>query len=1078
MSDNRVSLDRISQSYNGELGILSQQKSKLRIDWMCNHVKGNNVLDIGCSQGITTILLGRSGKKIIGIDIEVESIKYANELKANESIEIQKNIEFICGDFLQYKFNNTFDTIIMGEILEHVFEPDLFIEKAKTLLNENGRIIVTVPFGINPFPDHKRTYYFIELYKMLNKWVHVSDVMFFGGWIGFVSEKNVHGKSINIDEKFIHMLENSFYYVDSQKQKSIERFKMNTENIKSKLNKATEMLEMKDKEYERLVTQLENSEKDCTKLNDLIREKESEIKDLEMEIKNMELTKELGKMKSHLMEAIDRKNSNSINDEFLEKLYNANNEISKLTYEKKLYERDIEELKNKVDEINIQNQILIEEREQEKNLLEKKVDDIKLEKSHIEELLNDQNEEIESLKSRICEIKEEKENINKEYENNKYEIIELQKELEKLRNDYECSLIEKGNNDDEIERLTGEIESMAEIVKQTSDEIVMKNEELIRFSEEVERSNESKEKLNEQIAQYKAKIERINRAKKKWQKEKESYNTLLYHAKKKNEAYEKLAEVKLYNYFRKLKKKNDKTEDYASLALTIDTSDKNKVREREEKRDKLIELAAKIPDSNGSRYFNTNKVRIGMIADAFQLETYGDVAEVIYLSPKNYKADIDILFIVSTWHGLKDDWTGLGRPKEEGGVKDDLFNIIKYHREKGAKIVFYSKEDPGNYSVFLYIAKECDYIFTSDIDCVPKYIEDTGNENVYVLPFAINPKVHNPIGFEEHMRDEVVFAGTWGYANKYPERNVDMQILLDGVIDSDKELTIFDRNFYADNDLYKYPLRYDDYVCPPVEHSILMKVHKLFKWAININSSKYSDTMFASRVYELQACGSLIISNFNIGMKKMFPNVFIEFAPYLIKEMFNRMTPQKEYELQIEGIRRMYASETVFHRLDYILEIIGLSKFRQQMERKIVVIVKDKYNVKIQEAFNSQSYNNKVIMNVSDVDFKVLMSADMFTYFDENAEYGEFYLEDMINCFKYADVDFVTKVSFYEDGVLFDGPRNDYYSGEYEISQTIFWRESYSLPSIFDENPESIGECKGYAADALNFSKIKYEIAD
>ena len=64
--------------------------------------------------------------------------------------------------------------------------------------------------------------------------------------------------------------------------------------------------------------------------------------------------------------------------------------------------------------------------------------------------------------------------------------------------------------------------------------------------------------------------------------------------------------------------------------------------------------------------------------------------------------------------------------------------------------------------MFLYIAKECDYIFTTDCDCIEKYIKDTGNANVFLLPFAINPHIHNPIGFETHMRDEVIFAGTWG----------------------------------------------------------------------------------------------------------------------------------------------------------------------------------------------------------------------------------------------------------------------------------------------------------------------------
>ena len=59
-------LDRISQAYKGELGEQSKEDAYKRIDWIRSNVKGDTVLDVGCSQGITSILLAKEGKRSWG----------------------------------------------------------------------------------------------------------------------------------------------------------------------------------------------------------------------------------------------------------------------------------------------------------------------------------------------------------------------------------------------------------------------------------------------------------------------------------------------------------------------------------------------------------------------------------------------------------------------------------------------------------------------------------------------------------------------------------------------------------------------------------------------------------------------------------------------------------------------------------------------------------------------------------------------------------------------------------------------------------------------------------------------------
>lgn len=64
-------------------------------------------------------------------------------------------------------------------------------------------------------------------------------------------------------------------------------------------------------------------------------------------------------------------------------------------------------------------------------------------------------------------------------------------------------------------------------------------------------------------------------------------------------------------------------------------------------------------------------------------------------------------------------------------------------------------------------ARCADFVFTTDIDCIKKYKNALGHDNVFFLHFAAQPKVHNPIEKYER-KDKFCFAGA--YYHKYPNR--------------------------------------------------------------------------------------------------------------------------------------------------------------------------------------------------------------------------------------------------------------------------------------------------------------------
>lgn len=72
---------------------------------------------------------------------------------------MQEKIAFVNADFLSHDFRQSkFETVVITEVLEHLVQPQSFIEAAAKLLVPDGRLVVTVPFGINDFIDHKHTF--------------------------------------------------------------------------------------------------------------------------------------------------------------------------------------------------------------------------------------------------------------------------------------------------------------------------------------------------------------------------------------------------------------------------------------------------------------------------------------------------------------------------------------------------------------------------------------------------------------------------------------------------------------------------------------------------------------------------------------------------------------------------------------------------------------------------------------------------------------------------------------------------------------------------------------------------------
>lgn len=473
-------------------------------------------------------------------------------------------------------------------------------------------------------------------------------------------------------------------------------------------------------------------------------------------------------------------------------------------------------------------------------------------------------------------------------------------------------------------------------------------------------------------------------------------------------------------------------------------------------------LIEPIKDSNGSGYYSKLDMRAGIITDEYMYNYYKDALDFEYIAADSYETQLEhrnlsFVLFVSCWHGM--DGGGYGG---EGGRKK-VIEVFEHAKALGIPTIFQTIEDPTNYLTFLDIAKHADHIFTSDANMVDVYIQDTGNENVHVSMYGINPLFHNPIGFmtckqvqDDRLVDTPLFAGSWYW--RYPKRCDDCARIFDGAIESSgQELVIIDRNSKlpaAKRGPHIFPGAYQPYVVDAIGHDELQKVHRLFDYAICLNTIKDSETMCAMRVYELQALGSLMLSNYALSVSTRFPSIFMISNSDEVGHILAGYTRQEVFNMQVEGIRRMYSGCTVFDRLEQMFHEADIPA---EFESHRIAVVCDKSSLDPARVEAMESHEGVAVLDESSTTAGVLQAAyDYVVWPSQGLLDYEFFLEDAINAFKFADVDCVA----YLDGDRYQ-ESYDFIDGIGGKADALFSLSRVELERLDD--PAYLARLKGFS---------------
>jgi len=998
-----MNTDRINELYAGKIFSPEVQNSaRERIHWICKQVRGKRILDMGCSQGIISLLLAREGFHCVGIDREKSAIGYALDELEKEEEAVRKKVEFKVGDAAELWFEDgSFDTVILGEILEHLNHPERILKEAKRVLKQDGLAIITVPFGLNPDPDHKRTYYPIPFFETVYPFFKTNLIETIDSYILYsgVKENSYDVKNLSREtllaeelrlqiktEERLLTKENELFAKSIQFNEKVKTFKeqlsalsKTNKDLKKEMAHKDRALEDTEREFEAKLLKMAADYKDALAVKEKEKEEVQARTDRALEDTEREFEAKLGKKERACQDAMAKQKSE------IEKLL----KLHSRELESKLHKKEIE-----YHESLARNRKRVEDLQVEKNLYRS----YHFEKDQIFKssltwrigsaiivpfiIITD----LVKHPTRFC--KEPGAHFRRVY----FHHYPRSKPL--LR-----------KNGSTISGLPANIKA-----KQKHNKLSTEKNDVTREADKQSRKKPAKQKISAGCTEHNP-ISTF-----------ESVTSHLYPKEK---------------------------------AATKDLQD----------------------------------MTIACIMDEFSSACFGEEANLIHITPDNWKdvlenRDIDMLFVESAWYGYKQSWYEILAYMNKTKNHQLIMEITSFARKKGLPTAFWNKEDPPHYEVFKKAASHFDFVFTSDSNMIDKYCKDLRRSQVYSLPFAAQPVIHNPIGKIEEPGKDLFFAGAW--YNHHKDRILDYERVLEPALKFDN-FHIYDRMF--DNpkrSLYRYPEKYDACILGCLPYEMLLKEYKRYKVFLNINSVHNSPTMFSRRVYEVMLCGTPVISGYALGIERQLGGDLVrlvrtpEEGLNAMQELIN--DTELRSDIGRKGIRRVMEGHKYEDRIQYILDIIGLQYNKNTEEIAVWSLVKNKNELlAVLDNIARQRFDHKKINFYLGVTDSSLISTspipekttiiyltekdnvetalqavlqrsceNYITFFDPVVFYGPFYLMDQAHALKYSGCRMVGKASF----ISYDGTINIKYKGlenqifnavECDLSTAIFER---SLPIL------------------------------
>lgn len=140
--------------YFEEQGITTEKYVLPFIQRVKNVEAGSKILEVGCGEGGNLMPFLNLGCHCYGIDIACNKISNGNTFyKEHPGFD---KLSLMCEDVFKWQPAVKFDVIFLRDVLEHLPDRAVFLNKIKTFLNPGGVVFLGFPPWQNPFGGHQQ----------------------------------------------------------------------------------------------------------------------------------------------------------------------------------------------------------------------------------------------------------------------------------------------------------------------------------------------------------------------------------------------------------------------------------------------------------------------------------------------------------------------------------------------------------------------------------------------------------------------------------------------------------------------------------------------------------------------------------------------------------------------------------------------------------------------------------------------------------------------------------------------------------------------------------------------------------
>ena len=446
---------------------------------------------------------------------------------------------------------------------------------------------------------------------------------------------------------------------------------------------------------------------------------------------------------------------------------------------------------------------------------------------------------------------------------------------------------------------------------------------------------------------------------------------------------------------------------------------------------------------------------VAAILDTFTEYCLRYEADLVLLSPKHWKRQLmrtqpAFLLVESSWAGNNGAWRYMLTNYKTREI-NPLRELVAFCQEQGIRTVFWNKEDPPNFDVFIDVAKDFDIVFTTDAACIPKYKQICGHDRVFLMAFASQPRIHNPCREKSWPRHAVCFAGSW--MEKYSNRKQSLHDLLGPALTFG--LHIFDRNFKASgsDSRYRFPERYRGAIKGSLDYERMLTAYRCYDVMMNVNTVTDSPTMFSRRVFESLACATPVISTDSAGLRAVLgSHVRITRSPQDTCAHLQELLGDEEKRMREGhlGYRHVHEHHTYRHRMEEVFRRVGVRPAMFPRRPSVSVIVATCRPENVTSAISNyakQDYEERellLLLNNAEFDVSSIeaqagglanvriveiegrpslgeclnrgveeASGDYVAKMDDDDHYGERYLSDMMLAANFTEAEILGKGTYF-----------------------------------------------------------------